>query len=73
MIPSSPTRALSWGSPIERLLAVRRRRLVRQLRRRAAWAREARTAPALQAVLDADPSGGDDQLAPAGASSGSSL
>ena len=54
MIPSFPTGAQGWRSPIERLLAARRRRLVRQLRRRAAWAREARTAPALQALLDAD-------------------
>jgi hypothetical protein len=58
------TGAPGWRSPIERLLAARRRRLVTQLRRRAAWAREAGTAPALQTLLDADPSGGDDSPRP---------
>jgi hypothetical protein len=63
MIPPFPTGARGWRSPIARLLAARRQRLVRQLLQRAAWAGEAGTAPALQTLFDADPSGDSDDWA----------
>jgi hypothetical protein len=53
-MPPYGVRSRRSGRLVHRLLAAHRRRLTRHLRQRAEWARQARDAPRLEELMDAE-------------------